>query len=63
VAGVMQGGEWGFLFEEQSGNASLGRPLCSLKVSESELGEGREDWEEKGKGRKGDWTNIRGLPH
>ena len=63
MAGVMQGGEWGFLFEEQSGNASLGRPLCSLKVRESELGEGREDWEEKGKGRKGDWTNIRGLPH
>ena len=63
MAAVMQGGEWGFLFEERSGNASLGRPLCSLKVSESELGAGREDWEEKGKGRKGDWTNIRGLPH
>ena len=52
MAGVMQGCEWGFLFEEGSGNASLERPLCSLKVSEPEMGEGREDWEEKGKERK-----------
>lgn len=52
MAGVMQGCEWGFLFEEWSGNTSLGRPLCSLKVSEPELGEGREAWAEKGKERK-----------
>ena len=40
MAGVMQGGEWGFLFEERSGNASLGRPLCSLKVKSARIGGG-----------------------
>lgn len=46
MAGVMQGGEWGFLFEERSGNASLGR-LCSLKVKSARIGGG-----ERGLGRE-----------
>lgn len=61
MAAVMQGGEWGFLFEEQSGNASLGRPLCSLKVSQN-WGRGERIGKRKGKEGKGTGQTSEGCP-
>lgn len=59
---VMQGLRMGFLFEGRSGNASLGRPLFIVVVSQ-EMGRGEKVGRRKGrKEGKGVWTNIEGCP-